>query len=106
MEINEVLENSEVAEKAVEEAAETAVECMAKTNNGGVPNVAVGFGAGVLAGVIICRYIVPWIERKIRSRKVYVTPVAVTVEEPPKAEETDQSVETSETDSGEENPEK
>lgn len=89
MENPEITVNSEVVEKAVEEAASVAVEKLANVNSGNAAKIAVGFGVGVLAGVVVCKVIVPKIGRKLKGfRTKYVTYVPTEDgEEPTETEE-------------------
>ena len=96
MDTNQVIENSE-------EVVETATEAIAEAGWTG-SDVAAGFGAGVLAGVLLAKLVIAPICRKvvkaIRSRPPKEIQVSVKTDPPTeKAKETD-------TESEEETPEK
>ena len=66
METIENVVNSEAVEETVE-AANTAVEELASANRVGAGTIAMAVGVGVLAGVIICKYVAPKVMEKFRS---------------------------------------
>ena len=87
METKEIT-NSEVVEEKVEETANDAVEETTDVNSGNAAMIAAVFGAGVLAGTVICKFVAPIIGRKIKGVRKYVTVKFKEVKEE-KADETE-----------------
>ena len=96
MDMNQVIEHSE-------EAVETAAEAIAEAGFTG-SDVAAGFGAGVFAGVLLAKFVIAPLARKVKAMWNSRPPkeIQIGVQTKPSAEKTTET----ETESGEESTEK
>ena len=93
MDTNQVIETSE-------EAIETATEAIAEADWTG-SDVAAGFGVGVLAGVLLAKFVIAPIARKVADAIRNCPPKEIEVEA-----ETEEAAEETDTESDEESAEK